>query len=105
MFRWAFFVKLISFHTYTIKFSQYLFNVVVVGNDITETQAQFYVRIVSEQTPKMIPRTINILTILTGSATGIIPTVVFISCTPLVIDRFHLAHLRKFLRSARAICS
>ena len=105
LFRWAFFAKLISFHKYTIKSSQYLINVSVVGNEKVETQVQFYVLIVSKQAPKTVLRTVNIFTILTSSATGIIPTVVFISCTPLVTNRFQLAHLRTFLRSTRAIYS
>ena len=79
LFRWAIFAKLISFHKYTIKSSQYLINVSVVGNEKVETQVQFYVLIVSKQAPKTVLRTVNILTILTSSATGIIPTVVFIS--------------------------
>ena len=95
----------VSFHKYTIKSSQYLINVSVVGNEKVETQVQFYVLIVSKQAPKTVLRTVNIFTILTSSATGIIPTVVFISCTPLVTNRCHLAHLRTFLRSTRAICS
>ena len=41
----------------SIKFSQYLINVFVVGNEIVETQVQLYVLIVLEQAPKTIPRT------------------------------------------------